>query len=739
LHRQLTYPVAATQNRLLVFGVAILLTAASLILVPPVLRSTGVVKAADGCQLDSANDAIQHVIYLQFDNTHFLRDDPNVPSDLEQMPHLLNFIRNNGTLLTNDHTVLISHTAGGIMSSLTGVYPDRHGQAVSNSYRYYRPDASGLTNNATSFAYWTAPVFTFAGSAPFDTSYNMITDAGQNAPAPWVPYTRAGCSFGAFATGNVVLENTGIDIATVFGPSSPEAAEVVANPAQAFADYVGVAVHCAADDSLCSAANHGRPDLLPDEPGGYTGFNALFGAKYVAPVITNPSGPMRDLDGNVIQDFAGGVHHTGFPGFDGDFATNTLAYVAQMQEAGIPVTYGYITDAHDNHGQSGEIHIAYGPGEPGYVSQLQRYDAAFAKFFDRLAADGINKSNTLFVFTVEEGDHFVGSQPSPAGCDGVNTPCSYTAVTEINGNLRGLLEAQQGITTPFTVHSDMAPTVYLNGNPSRTDPVTRAFERATGQLQTTNLLTGGLDDLTVAMADPVEMDALHMVTGDPLRTSTFTMFAHPDYFLFAAGASGSCDMPTPPCVTLPGPSNQTFAWNHGGIAPEIANTWIGIVGPGVRNMGQDRTTWTDHTDLRPTILRLVGLEDDYVQDGRAIIEPLFGWAVPTQVQTHRATWLRLAQTYKQLNAPFGQFGMSTLIVSTAALKSGSAGDDSTYVDLEADIASWAATRDSLAGEMRDLLKASAFDGMPINTQQAKSLIAQGQALINEVNAAAAGL
>jgi len=739
LHRQLTSPGAALPNRLMVIFVAILLTMASLILVSPALRSADVVKAASDCQLDSANDAIKHVIYLQFDNTHFRRDNPNVPSDLEQMPHLLNFIRDNGTLLTNDHTVLISHTAGGIMSSLTGVYPDRHGQAVSNSFRYYRPDASGLTNNAVSFAYWTAPVFTVAGSGPFDTNYNMVTETGQNAPAPWVPFTRAGCSFGAFATGNVVLENTGIDVATVFGPSSPEAAEVVANPAQAFADYVGVAVHCAASDPLCSTANHGRPDLLPQEPGGYTGFNALFGAKYVAPVITNPSGPMRDLDGNVIQDFAGGVHHTGFPGFDGDFPTNSLAYVAQMQEAGIPVTYAYITDAHDDHGQSGEIHIARGPGEAGYVSQLQRYDQAFAKFFDRLAADGINKTNTLFVVTVEEGDHFVGSQPSPAGCDGVNTPCSYTAATEINGNLRGLLEAQQGITTPFTVHSDMAPTVYLNGNPSRTDAVTRAFERATGQLQTTNLLTGATDDLTVAMADPVEMDALHMVTGDPLRTPTFTMFAHPDYFLFAAGLSGSCGMPSPPCVTLPGASNQTFAWNHGGIAPEIANTWVGIVGPGVRNLGQDNTTWTDHTDLRPTILHLVGLEDDYVADGRVIAEPLYAWALPTELVTHRSTWLKLAQTYKQLNAPFGQFGMSTLLVSTAALKSGSAGDDSTYVALENEIATWAASRDALAVQMGSLLTASAFDGMAINTQQAKSLIAQGQALLDAVTSAAAGL
>jgi len=71
----------------------------------------------------SGQGPIQHVIYIQFDNTHLLRDNPNVPSDLEQMPHLLNFIVNNGTLLSNDHTVLISHTAGGILSSLTGVLP----------------------------------------------------------------------------------------------------------------------------------------------------------------------------------------------------------------------------------------------------------------------------------------------------------------------------------------------------------------------------------------------------------------------------------------------------------------------------------------------------------------------------------------------------------------------------------------------------------------------------------------
>ena len=87
---------------------------------------------------------VKHVIYLIFDNVHFLRDNPNVPSDLEQMPHLLNFIAGNGTLLTNDHTVLISHTANGILTHASpGVYSDRHGQAVANSYRYFRNDGSG--------------------------------------------------------------------------------------------------------------------------------------------------------------------------------------------------------------------------------------------------------------------------------------------------------------------------------------------------------------------------------------------------------------------------------------------------------------------------------------------------------------------------------------------------------------------------------------------------------------------
>jgi hypothetical protein len=51
------------------------------------------------------------------------------------MPNLLNFITNNGTLLSNHHTPLISHTATDILTSLTGVYGNRSRTATATSRR----------------------------------------------------------------------------------------------------------------------------------------------------------------------------------------------------------------------------------------------------------------------------------------------------------------------------------------------------------------------------------------------------------------------------------------------------------------------------------------------------------------------------------------------------------------------------------------------------------------------------
>ena len=102
-----------------VAAVISVLVAAQLAQARSTAARTSASPAASGCSLGANGNPVKHVIYLQFDNVHYRRDAAGVPSDLEQMPHLLNFLQGNGTLMTNDHTILISHTAGGILE------PDR--------------------------------------------------------------------------------------------------------------------------------------------------------------------------------------------------------------------------------------------------------------------------------------------------------------------------------------------------------------------------------------------------------------------------------------------------------------------------------------------------------------------------------------------------------------------------------------------------------------------------------------
>src|SRR5499425_1932946 len=112
----------------ILFGPAAQLVLAGLLLG---VGTSSVKAAASTCNF---GHGIKHVVQIQFDNVHLRRDNPNVPSDLEQMPNLLNFIQQNGVISGNHHTPLISHTANDILTSLTGVYPDRHGVPVANSY-----------------------------------------------------------------------------------------------------------------------------------------------------------------------------------------------------------------------------------------------------------------------------------------------------------------------------------------------------------------------------------------------------------------------------------------------------------------------------------------------------------------------------------------------------------------------------------------------------------------------------
>jgi hypothetical protein len=694
---------------------------------------------AAGCHLGAPGHELKHIIYLQFDNVHLSRSNPNVPSDLEQIPSLLHFMEQEGTLLTNHHTPLISHTSVDIVTSETGVYGEKFGFAVGNSFGYFDP--SGTPHFPSSFSYWTDPVNEGTTASPVLVP-EMVDQRGLVHPAPWVPFTRAGCDVGAFSLANIELENITSDIDTVFGIGSPEdiEADTPATKTKAAADFEGIAIHCAQGSSLCGGSAHASKDVLNDEPqpdgtgtGGYVGFQALFGNKYVAPAINHGNGFVLDLDGNHVTD---GHGNDGFPAGFSPTPSQSLGYVAQMLEAGVPVVYFYIEDAHDNHNYPNAPIANYpdgtfGPGEANYVAQLQAYDAAFKQFFTRLEHDGITKDNTLFVITADENDHFAGSIASatPAGCDGVHTPCTYPIKGEVDADLSPIFATEFGDTTPFGVHFDDAPSVHINGNPAQTAPVTRKLEREAGALIGFDPITNSDNQVTQALADQAELALLHMITHDANRSPTFVLFGNPDYFLEAFGD------PATPCTPATDAKScftesRDFAWNHGDFQNDITRTWLGIVGPGVREKGRVDEIFTDHTDIRPTILSLAHLKDDYAHDGRVVFEVLKEDAIPDSLRDHRETLSRLAEAYKQINAPNGKLGRKTLTgISTQALK----GDDTTYAALEDKIVDLTSRRNQIAGEMIEILEGAAFDGRDVSESRAKHLIEQAEELLESVD------
>jgi hypothetical protein len=744
-----------------------------------VANRTTTASTGTSCQL---GNGVQHVINIVFDNVHFSRDNPNVPSDLEQMPHLLNFLKSQGTVFSNSHTPLIAHTADDSLSIYTGLYGDRHGQPLTNTYKTYNPD--GSTDPATSFTYWTSPVIDTKPSVPIasttDSAPSMVysdTSPASGAPnritpAPWVPFTRAGCTVGDFSTANMVLENPAVDVPTVFGAGSPEAVETASNPDRfkdiQVAKYVGEAIHCAAGAATCASQSRAVPDNLPTEPGGYNGYQALFGAKYIAPAIgggpdhfnshgdrvTDSNGNLVDLDGHTLAEPF--TNTPGFPGFN-PTATQSLAVLADMQEAGIPVTYGYISDLHERKAGTSGCTTAtatatgrpVGPGDSCYVNNAKAYDQAFATFFNRLAADGITPANTEFIISAEENDQFAGAnvgraiQPTPANCDGVTTPCSYAAgqIGELAANIKGLLAGTASSGTVFDIEPQGA-SIYVHGQPAATDPTVRQLQRDTAAMKGNDPFTGNPNEqIAEYQAGGLEQRVLHMQSADPLRTPTYSIFPRGDYFFGTTG----------PNVAI----NPAFAYDHGYYSPNIDVTWVGMAGPGVKVRGVDGPqpvdgnqahdpnanntvpqastsgTWVEETDIRPTMLYLVGLKDDYESDGHVITQAL------TTVPRALADTAELAAGYDQINSSVGQFATDTLIADTKALASGSSSDDSAFATEQATLQTLAGDRDAAAQSIKDTLNAAA-NGVAANRGQVTSGLAHVRELLRRADQLAAG-
>ena len=171
-----------------------------------------------------------------------------------------------------------------------------------------------------------------------------------------------------------------------------------------------------------------------------------------------------------------------------------------------------------------------------------------------------------------------------------------------------------------------------------------------------------------------------MVTADPCRTPTFTLFADPDWFFFATGGA-RCAPRRATARRSRASTSQSFAWNHGDIQDEIASTWVGLRRPGRRAPGRlgrlDRPhrRASDDVDAARPARRLHPRWPRRRRAARGLGRAADAARSPRDL-------LRLGAVYKQLNASFGAFAMDTLKASTKALASGSTADDSTTRDRE---------------------------------------------------------
>jgi len=222
-------------------------------------------------------------------------------------------------------------------------------------------------------------------------------------------------------------------------------------------------------------------------------------------------------------------------------------------------------------------------------------------------------------------------------------------------------------------------------------------------------ITNTNDKLSELLADRAEMKLLHMVPNAPDRVPTFTIFANDNYFISATSATSAAhgkDCSQPPACT----SEETgFAWNHGDFQKDITQTWFGLVGPGVAKQGRFDGAFSDHTDLRPTVMAILGLKDTYVHDGRVLVENLEAHALPDSLHDSLFAYTALAQAYKEINATKGPLGVNSLVAANQAISS----NDATYNKFLTKISAVTTERDALAAQMISLLNGAAFGNQPI--------------------------
>jgi hypothetical protein len=154
-----------------------------------------------------------------------------------------------------------------------------------------------------------------------------------------------------------------------------------------------------------------------------------------------------------------------------------------------------------------------------------------------------------------------------------------------------------------------------------------------------------------------------------------------------------------------------------------------MVGPGVRPLNVTNKVWSDHTDIRPTMLSLLGLQDDYVGDGRLLLEF-------TEAGSATSRGLaELGRIYKQINAPVGRFGMSVLQGTTTAIKAGNA---AAYAQVAGKLEALGQERDQVAHAIRTMLD-NAASRNATNDDDVEGLATRARRLLAEARRLGSGL
>jgi hypothetical protein len=87
--------------------------------------------------------------------------------------------------------------------------------------------------------------------------------------------------------------------------------------------------------------------------------------------------------------------------------------------------------------------------------------------------------------------------------------------------------------------------------------------------------------------------------------------------------------------------------------------------------------------------------------------------------------------YEQLNAPVGEFGHDSEIVSTTASESASPGD-AVFQGFNQQLQACQVARDAIASQMKSILNDAVFGGQRIDPRQADELIDRANELIGDM-------